>query len=179
MTLGVLSTKFISTASADVTGVFTQDFRQVFTNARPVKATVKPSAKLMEHPLETGATITDHRVILPVEIELSLILKSNFYSNAYQEIKQLYDQATLLIVQTRGGVFNNQLIESLPFEENPETYDVLTVALKLKQVQFVTPQYGVVPRNKNQSSTVQRGGQQTKEVPEKGVLFNLYSKAFK
>ncbi len=31
----------------------------------------------MEHPVESGIIITDHRIILPVEIELSLILTSS------------------------------------------------------------------------------------------------------
>jgi hypothetical protein len=74
----------------DLVGIFTQDFNQVFIRARPIKASVKEGAKSMEHPLETGATTTDHRIILPVEIELSMIMQAVDYRDTYEDIKQAF-----------------------------------------------------------------------------------------
>jgi Dit-like tail protein len=148
---------FIPTASMDVVGIYNQDYIQVFPGARPIKATVKPDSKLMEQPLETGATIVDHRIILPIEIELSMILRPSEYRDTIANIKQLWLNATLLIVQTRSGVYPNQVIQSLPHEEDPDYYDTLVVALKLKEVQFVTAKYEPVPRNPGNKSTVNRG----------------------
>lgn len=143
----------------DYVAVFTQDFTQVFPRARILKATVKEQAKVMEHPVETGAIITDHRIILPVEIELSLILQSADYADTYKTIRQYYLNATLLVVQTRSGIYDNQLIASMPHEEDPTQYDALTIALSLKQVLFVKATYGKAKNPKN-SSTVNRGTQQ-------------------
>lgn len=148
--------------AADVVGVFTADtFKQVFPEARPIKVVVKEEAKLMDHPVETGAVITDHRIILQVEIEISLIIQAINYRDVYQAIKQLYLQGTLLTVQTKADLYSNQIITGLPHEENPDTFDTLVIALKMKEVQFVTPQYGIVPRNTTNTSTVDRGTQQT------------------
>ena len=72
-----------------------------------------------------------------------------------------------MVVQTKSGVYDNQLIESLPHEEDPAQYDVLTIALSLKQVIFVTAQYGVVPKNPNNSTTQKRGTQQGTPAPPK------------
>jgi hypothetical protein len=152
----------LSTAAVDVVGVYTPEFRQVFPRARPIKAVVKEEAQVMEHPLETGATITDHRIILPVEIELSVILQAIDYRNTYQIIKQLFLNGDLLTVQTKTGIYENQLIAAMPHEEDPEMFDAITIALKLKEAQFVTPQFDIVPRNPTKKSTVDRGTQQPK-----------------
>lgn len=171
----------VATQASDVVGVFTADFVQVFERARPLKATIKEDAKVFEHPLETGATITDHRIILPIEIELSLMLQSKDYRNVYNIIKQLFLNATLLVVQTRTGVYENQLISSMPHEEDPELYDAITLALKLKQAQFVEPQFSSLPpravRNKSQSSTEKRGEQQPVPVTEQGGNGSLLGRA--
>lgn len=149
----------------DTVGVFTQDFNQVFRLARPIKAVVKEQAKVMEHPLETGATITDHRIIQPIEIELSLVIPSTAYLGVYEQIKQLYLNATLLIVQTKSGVYANQLISSLPHEENPETFNVLTMALTLKQVIFANTQTVNGVKNPRNSISSDRGTQQPSPAP--------------
>lgn len=145
--------------AADIVAVFDQDFNQVFRQARALKAVVKESAKVMEHPVETGATITDHRVILPVEIELSLIVQAFDYADVYKTIRQYYLNATLLTVQTKSDTYSNQLISSMPHEEDPSTYDTLAIALTLKQVQFATAIYSVRPKSPQNSSRVNRGTQ--------------------
>lgn len=163
--------------ATDYVGVFTQDYTQVFKKARAIKAVVKEEAKVMEHPVESGAIITDHRVILPVEIDLSLILQSVDYAAVYRQIKSYYLQGTLLIIQTKSGVYENQLITSMPHEEDPEQYDALTVALSLKQVQFVTPQYGVNPKYPKHEDTVNRGIQQGSTTPEPTTANQIFGGA--
>ena len=151
---------FESATTVDVVGVYTQDFTQVFPNARPIKATVKPQAKLMEHPLESGATITDHRIILPVEIELSLVLRAADYQDTYQTIVQYFLNATLLTVQTKTGTYTNQLIASLPHDETPDVYNTVAVALTLKQVQFANTAVTISAKNPGNSNSSSRGTQQ-------------------
>lgn len=165
------------TTPYDKVAVFDQDFNQVFPDARSIKAVVKEEAKVMQHPLETGATTTDHRIILPVEIELSVVLQSPNYQDTYNQIRQLYLNATLLIVQTRSGIYYNQLISSMPHEENPDMYDALTVALTLTETQFATTTYDFSPKNVNQSSTIDRGNQQSLP-PNPGVSQSILKDAF-
>ena len=144
----------------DTVAVYTQDFTQIFRDARAIKAVVKENAKVMEHPVESGAIITDHRIILPTEIDLSLILTPATYRETYDQINQFYLEGTLLIVQTRSGIYLNQLIHSMPHEEDTNLFNTITVALGLKQVQFVTAQFTTTPRNPKNTSTTQRGAQQ-------------------
>ena len=171
-----LLTTLLPSAAIDYVAVFTQDFQQIFMEARAIKAVVKEQAKLMEHPVESGAIITDHRIILPVEIDLSLILQSPDYQNVYKAIRQYYLNGTLLVVQTRSGIYENQLISGMPHEEDPTQYDALAIALSLKQVQFVTAQFGVVPKNPKNSTTVNRGTQQptTPSTQKVGSTLGIY-----
>jgi hypothetical protein len=157
--INVISTLLPSYAT-DTVAIFDQDYNQLFRNARAIKAVVKEQSKVMEHPVESGAIITDHRIVLPVEIDLSLILSSIDYQDVYAAIKQFYLNATLLVVQTRSDIYTNQLISALPHEEDPTMYDALTLALSLKEVIMVTAQYAT-PRHPASTNTRNRGTQQT------------------
>lgn len=150
----------VPTYAYDQVAVFDQNFNQIFPEARAIKAVVKEQARVMQHPLESGAMTTDHRVILPIEIELSMILTSETYQDVYRQIKQFYLNATLLIVQTKSSSYNNMLISDMPHEENPDTYNILVLALSLKEVQFADTTYAYAPKNPLNSSTVNRGTQQ-------------------
>jgi hypothetical protein len=174
--------EFIATASADVVAIFDQNFVQLFELARPIKATVKEDSKLMEHPLETGATITDHSIILPVEIELSLIPTRGEYRNVYQRIRQAFMNRDLLVVQTKTGTYDNLIIQSAPHEEDPEQFDTIGIALKLREVQFVAAQFARLPpkavRNPANASKVDKGQQQPKESSRSGsgsILFGVFN----
>ena len=158
--IGTVVASFIPSFGSDQVAIFGQDYQQLFQNARALKATVKEEAKLMEHPVESGATIVDHRIILPVEIELALILTADDYQNTYNQIRDYYYNGTLLTIQTKSGIYQNQLIQSMPHEEDPSQYDVLTLILSTKQVIFVTAQYGTTPKNAANTNTVDRGTQQ-------------------
>jgi hypothetical protein len=164
--------------SVDVVAVLDADFNQVFGGARPMKATVSETSKVMEHPVETGVTITDHRIIMPVEIELSMLIGLD-YRSVYQQIKQLWRNATLLTVQTRTDSYPNMLISDIPHDETGEMFDVAPLAIKMREVLFVTPQFGALPAkkvaNKKQQSTVSRGEvQTTNKAGNPSVLYGLF-----
>lgn len=155
----------LPTIAFDTVAVFDQEFNQVFKAARAIKAVVKEQSKVMQHPVETGIVITDHRIVLPIEIELTLILSSLDYSDIYKNIRQFYNAGTLLTVQTRSDVYYNQVIDSMPHEEDPTQFNVIALALNLIQVQFVKPQYGVIPKQSKNQSVQKRGVQQTTTAP--------------
>lgn len=151
----------VPTSAQDVIAVLDSSFTQVFERARAIKAGVARDSKPMEHPLETGAVVTDHRVILPISVELSLILVGADYKTVYQQIRDLFTRGELLTVQTRVDSFPSMLIEKMPHEETAEIYDGVMLALTLKEALFVTPQYSILPPSTvvrpKDASTVKRG----------------------
>ena len=170
------------TQTQDVVAVYDADFLQLFVDARALKATVSETAKVMEHPVESGATITDHRIIDPITIELSIILSSVNYVDTYQRIKSEFLKTNLLTVQTKTGRYPSMIIQAIPHEESPEYFDTITIAISLKQVFLVEAQYGTLPPTKvksaKNSDTADLGQQSGKETPAKkqSILKGLFGK---
>ncbi len=48
---------------------------QLFINARPLKATVKKTTKVMEHPVETGVILSDHHIINPMQQPIASLIR--------------------------------------------------------------------------------------------------------
>jgi len=155
----------LPSAAVDYVGIFDEDGFQIFREARPLKVRVNQEARVMQHPVENGTVVTDHRVLQPIEIELSLIAPSEEYRTVYENIRQYYLNATLLFIHTRTGIYANQLISSMPHEEDPSLYDAITIALKTREVQFVEPVFTQIPQNPSNQNTIKRGTQQGK-APE-------------
>lgn len=130
----------LNSVNRDVVGVFDQtSFQQLFSDARPVRASIRETSKVMDHPVETGVTLSDHHVINPKEIELSMILSSEFYSSTYQQLRGAFLNATLLSIQTKAGVYPNMIIQAIPHEEDPDMFTAIPIALKLREVIFIAP----------------------------------------
>ena len=153
--LGILS------GAADVVGIFdSQSLGQLFINARPLKAGVRPTSQLMNRPAETGVLLSDHKIINQVEIELPLMISQDYYGAVYQQIKTAFRDSTLLIVQTRTDVYPNMVIQDMPHAETPDIYDSVVVTLKLKEVLFAPAPSTYDPVDETNSDTVQSGQQQ-------------------
>lgn len=164
----------LSMFGVDVVGVFDNTtYEQIFQTARPMKANVSVTKKIMDHPVESGALISDFAIILPVEIELSLLLGGTEYQSTYQLIKAYFDSGALVSVTLRSRTFNNMLIQAMPHEESPDQIDVLPLALKLREVQMFTAQYQALAAQQvatpTDESTVSRGAQQ----PQSSILYSI------
>jgi len=163
----------LSMFGVDTTGVFDNvTFEQLFDTARPIKANINRSSKIMDHPIENGSIVSDFSIIMPVGIELSMILTGEEYASVYQEMKNYFLSRTLVSIQTRADVFDDMIIEAMPHEESPDMFDVLPVAFKFREVQMITVQYqSLAPQNvqsPTDESTVSRGAQQ----PQTSVLYD-------
>lgn len=127
------------TLGSDVVGIFNDNFTQLFPDARPLHARVRPNKMMMRHPLETGQPITDYSIVLPIEIELPMIVTSEFYRDVYQQISAVFKNSELLTVQTKATNYQNMALAEMPHEEDPDRFDALTILLRFVQVQTVLP----------------------------------------
>ena len=172
---------------ADVVAIYDENMEQVFSGARIIKAILKPTSQLMVHPVETGNTIVDDKIILPVEIDLSVIFDSDTVSEEYQNVKQAFRDSKLFSLQTRVDTFTNLVIADIPHQEDADMYATVSMNLKLKEVQFVQAQFDTLPpkkvEDKKDSTTAKRGQITAKDaadgspVQEKSqsILFELFN----
>lgn len=181
---------FAGSAAVDVVGVYDANYQQIFRDARPVKCSIKESKNFFTHPIETGESITDHRIIQPVEIELAVIAQGDATKDAYSEIKQLYLSDSPVTIQTRVASYSNLYLADMPHEETPDLFDAIPIVLKFKEARFVDAQFSELPpekvKDKKHSSTVDKGTQtgkattdaQNKKLKQSGAA-NLFDKLAK
>lgn len=157
-------------SAADVVGIFNSSFRQVFTGARPINAKVLEDSRLMEHPVETGSTIVDHAVILPIEIEFALLLVGSDFRDVYQQLRQAWLAKDKFVIQTRTGTYPDMVLMSIPHDETSDMYDAIAMAVKFKEVKFVTPVFESLPaasvKNPADADTKQAGQKQGQPLTE-------------
>lgn len=139
---------------------------QVFAAARPMRATVYERSDLMEHPLEDGSVIADHKVRRPTEIDMPLFIPGGSdLKTVFAEIRQLWTDGTVLVVQTVAGSYGSMILTDIPHEEHPDAINSITVGLRFREARFVKATYGGLPKSKvkakPKASTVKRGAQQT------------------
>lgn len=158
-----------STAAIDVVAVLDADLNQVFGDARPVKASFTEDSKQMEHPLETGVQVTDHRVIQPIEITLTCMLVGDEYRQIYRQIKDIFNRGDLLTVQSRVESYPSMLVLSMPHDEPADIQDGAMMVVKLREAKFVEAQFTdtkpVAAAKTKNSGTVKRGEQKATETP--------------
>jgi hypothetical protein len=164
LVINAFSASTVGSASVDVIAVYDQNNNQLFPDARAIKASVKEGAKLPEHPIETGYTITDNRVIQPIEISLAVILTPHSYYDTYIQIKQAFLGVTSIVVNTRTGVYPNLFIQDMPHEETSDMFDTVSMILQLKEVLIVQAQSTKFTpaqvKTRSSTSTVSTGTQQ-------------------
>ncbi|WP_058909738.1 phage baseplate protein [Entomohabitans teleogrylli] len=155
----------------EVYGIYGDEFSLKFENMVYLKATITRNAMLMEHPLEDGSTISDHRIFKPVEIVLSVLLPANYYQSLYREINQAWLNSELVTIHTQVGSFKSMAFAAMPHDETPTQADVIQMALTFKEVRLVTTQYQALPAHKvkrqRDQCTVNRGEQTGDKKPEK------------
>ncbi len=154
--------------ATDVVSIYNTSEEQIFAEAIPMKASINRYSQQFEHPLEDSTVITDHRIIMPDEIQLSLTIPNGLYKDIYEQITSTFNKGDLLEVRTKAATYTNMLIQAMPHDENPERFDAIDMILNLKETQFRSVTIENLPfeevEQKDQSSTVDRGEQNPVET---------------
>lgn len=158
----------INNSAQDAVSILNADnFQVLFAGANPMRLTVRETSKLTTWSVEDGTQRTDHRVIDPVEIDLPFLLTDDT-RNLYEQFRQAYLDGALLIVQTKVSSYPGMMIYEMPHDEIPEQGDSIPMAIKMREIRTITPEFGKLPprkvANQAQSDTVSKGQQQTTET---------------
>jgi len=148
----------------DLPGAFNElNLVQAFPGARPVTVQVSEPVNYAVHPLETGKTVIDNRVILPIELSVSFIMLPEDYRETYLLMRQAKNLSLQFTVQTKTDNYTQMYIANMPHEETPEFFDTVTIIVQFRQVQFfdtsVQPLTETDVLNPIDASTIDRGEQ--------------------
>jgi hypothetical protein len=154
---------FLSNEAADNTAIF-DNGQRVFAEAKIISIAIKPSSKLMEHPLESGALQSDHKVINPIEIEIKFIVPRNRYQNVVPLLRQTFIESRFLTIQTRHVIFNNMVITELPWEETAQMSDAIAVSIKFKEVILAVTTTTFAPEDEKKTNVKKVGEKKPKEI---------------
>jgi hypothetical protein len=167
--MSIISNITQRTSNADFVGIWDKNWQQIFLDARPISVNVTEPSKNMEHPLENGSVMTDHRVILPVEIDLAVILSPATYNNMYDQLKKAYKDATLFTIYTKTSGYENMMIVDMPHSEDAAMWDTITIALKFKECILVEATFEPLPAQTPSAAATP----EPPPVEEKSALFDL------
>lgn len=131
-------------------------------------------SKMCEHPIESGAVVTDHKIFNPVEIDIRLSLPNYIYKSVYKELRQIYEESPKLRIKTKTGWYSDMVLQALPHEEKPENFDRIVFDLHFKEVKEVEPKYIKLPtkqlKNAENSTTKKVGDNATNSNKRVSIL---------
>ena len=127
--------------SDKIVAIYNSLNQEVLQDCAIIDCVVKDTARLMEHPIETGAKIVDHKVFEPRQVQIQLALTESNYQQEYEQLSFLYHNCEMLSVRTKAQIYSNMQIIGIPHEEKVNKIDRLILAIQLKEAMLVSPDY--------------------------------------
>lgn len=156
--------------------------REVLQNLEYIDGSVKDDVQLMEHPLETGATIVDHEIFNPNEITIRALIDDND-KQSLNDLMEYYKKATPLSVRAKGELFTNLIISSKPYKIDSSYFNKSTYDISFREVQYAVTTYVKMKvsqvKKKSNASTSKGGYKQAQKVTPKAkpsVLRSTWNK---
>lgn len=76
-------------------------------------ADIQEPVQVMQHPLETGAKVTDHTVQMPKTCKFTIVMPFYFAEPVIKELLEFKQNSTLLTVKALGQVLTNMVINNV------------------------------------------------------------------
>ncbi len=137
-----------------------------------------------EHPVESGASITDHSYKLPAEVTLRCgwsnastaalvggltslfagggLTGADYVSGIYSQLLALQEGRTLFSITTPKRQYDNMLMLSLGMTIDQKTNDALMVTAMFREIIITSTQSTSIPPQSNQANP--QGSAQTQDV---------------
>lgn len=157
-----------SSLSVDVVRITDSAGRQVFAEARAMKAGVLQDSELFQHPLENGSKTTDYKIDKPVQIQLGVLIPTDSYTAVYSSLLDAKKNGEQFIVQTKAGSFANMIIKSMPHEESSEYGDCLAMQINFEEVLWYDTSIETLPAKSVAGSKKAGGAKQDADTQKLG-----------
>lgn len=143
------------------------DPQEVLNRLEIESATFNDGLKIFEHPLETGAVITDHVIKDPNEALIQAYIAEDD-ADTLKELEYLYINAIPLKLRVENTVIERAIIKDKPFKLDAAHFDKTAYSITFREEQEVSPVYTSMPARKVQkkanASRVNSGVKQAKRT---------------
>lgn len=143
--------------------------------------------RITEHPVQTGASITDHAYLEPRELTIevgmsdvaSSIVPSQFTGSwsrsvkAYEVLRELQAQRIPVQVLTRLGLYKNMMIESLSVPEDNKTLYGFRASINLKEILVAETRVVKISANRQITDSTNAGTPQVVPTNESALYQKL------
>lgn len=143
------------------------DGAEKLSTASIMSCSISETAQLAEHPLESGAKITDHKVFQPIQVTVTIAFTEENYASEYSELKSLYQNNTYISMKTKTNVYERLQIVGIPHDETPERINRMLFTIQLKEALLASAENaGVISSAKGlfNNSTTKFGAKQLSDT---------------
>lgn len=159
----------------DVASFFPRRVVGPFTATVTLEEVGTDELEITQHPVQQGASITDHAFVKPSTLNLKLMWNADDapLSETYQNLLDLQASREPFMVVTGKRSYTNMLIKSLGQTTDVQTENVLSISLQLQEIILTAVEVTTVPPRKNQKdagktgATENAGKKQAQETPRK------------
>lgn len=108
-------------------------FSELFSAAFPMDAKIETESKLTQHPLETGAIVSDHLIVQPTIITISMMIPVE-YSILLTTLDNYLQTGAAVMILTKDSVYSDMVLVGKPHIEQPDKMDFLNAQLRFQQI---------------------------------------------
>jgi hypothetical protein len=102
--------------------------------------TVNRKANAIRSPVETGYQVFDNKVIMPIEVTMSALVKASDWAGVWSILQGIYDERSynFYTVYTRGEILRNLMLTEITREETTDKFDAVDLTLHFVQVMIAS-----------------------------------------
>ena len=125
--------------------------------------TVKRTANAIRSPVETGYQVFDNKVIMPIEVTMSAIVKAADWQEVWGILQGIYDERSynFYTVYTRGEIVRNLMLTEVTREETTDKFDAVDLTLHFVQVVYAKENALSIKTDDKKDATTKQTGQKT------------------
>ncbi len=151
--------------------------------------TATDDLEITEHPVQSGAPISDHAYVRPAELSVKFLygVQNGDLGELYNQLLELQSERELFSVTTGKRTYNNMLLKGLTQTTDKNTENVLSITADFKQVIVACVETTAMPPRANQKyaqtteSTATAGQKSAKKVTdeqsakvERSALYSVF-----
>lgn len=118
-----------------------------FTAFLTIEETASDDLEITQHPVQQGATITDHAYMKPASLQVRIMFDSSTGTlpEIYEKLRKLQSQAIPFDVVTGKRAYKNMLLKSLGQTTDAQTENVLSISCEFQEIFIVQIETTSVP----------------------------------